>query len=41
MGWRWDDECREIMGDLPTDAPLPGAQHGAWDTADRETLKNQ
>lgn len=35
MGWRQDKECRDIVGDLFTDVPLPGAQHGARDTADK------
>lgn len=35
MRWRQDNECRDIMGDLFTDVPLPGAQHGAQDTADK------
>ena len=34
MGWRQDNECREITGDLSTDVPLPGAQHGAQDILD-------
>lgn len=35
MGWRQDNECRDIVGDLFADVPLPGAQHGARDTADK------